>query len=81
MIQIISFFKADTPECRAEECWCVSAGGYNCGYSEDELCDPDQCWDKFDCPGYGYWCDNSGNHFTLRLITIYDQAENNKLNT
>ena len=58
-------FKAKKLECLAEECWCISDGGNTCGYAEDDLCDPDQCWGKFDCPGYGYWCDISGNSFTL----------------
>lgn len=34
-------------------CWCTSAGGTSCA---GETCDPDECWDRADCPGDGYWC-------------------------
>ena len=46
--------------CSAEECWCVSAGGSTCGEFENEVCDPDECDDRNKCPGWGYWCDNTG---------------------
>ena len=47
-------------KCLANECWCVSAGGNTCGYSENDPCDPDECDDKNNCPGDGYWCDDAG---------------------
>ena len=50
-------------ECLPNECWCVSAGGNTCGYSTGETCDPDECDDRAECPGYGYWCEDAGNIF------------------
>ena len=42
------------------ECWCVSAGGNTCGYATNETCDPNECSDRDECPGYGYWCKDAG---------------------
>ena len=50
-------------DCLEHECWCVSKGGNTCSYPDPEsgICDPDECSDRNECPGYGYWCDeNSG---------------------
>ena len=46
--------------CLSNECWCVSAGGSTCGYSTNETCDPNECSDRDECPGYGYWCKDAG---------------------
>jgi len=46
-------------ECLAHECLCVSAGGNTCGYSTGETCDPDECYARDECPGYGYWCEDA----------------------
>ena len=53
------------------ECWCVSAGGNTCGYATNETCDPNECSDRDECPGYGYWCKDAG---TAKVISILDQA-------
>jgi len=50
------------PECNANECLCISNGGNTCGATKDEECDPDGCYDHYDCVGIlnlGYWCDDS----------------------
>ena len=55
----------DKSDCLNHECWCVSAGGKTCSYPDPEsgICDPDECSDRDECPGYGYWCDeNSGSN-------------------
>ena len=52
------------------KCWCVSAGGNTCGYGNNEQCDPDECDDRTECPGYGYWCEDAGNIFELGLNWI-----------
>ena len=56
---------AKKSECLEYECWCISAGGANCSYPDpvSRICDPDECADRDECPGYGYWCDNSGITF------------------
>jgi len=43
-------------ECHKNECLCVSAGGNTCGVATDAACDSDECYDRDECPGYGYWC-------------------------
>merc|ERR1712223_724880 len=40
--------------CKKNECWCVNAGADSCN---GRTCDPDECHDKMDCPGNGYWCE------------------------
>ena len=49
------------------KCWCVSAGGNTCGYGNNEQCDPDECDDRTECPGYGYWCEDAGNIFLSQI--------------
>ena len=49
------------PKCGSNECWCMSSGGNTCGYSTNEACDPDECSDRDECPGYGYWCKDAGS--------------------
>ena len=46
------------PQCHPTECWCVSAGDNTCLWPDWEtgICDPDECYDREDCPGNGYWC-------------------------
>jgi len=48
--------EAEESKCGLNECWCMSSGGNTCGYSTNEACDPDECSDRDECPGYGYWC-------------------------
>ena len=55
LLKKIIFIGAKT-KCKKNECWCVSGGGDSC-YG---MCDPDECHDKVDCPGNGYWCDSEG---------------------
>ena len=50
---VSNYFIGKRLKCKKNECWCVSAGGNTCNGS----CDPDECYDKIDCPGNGYWCD------------------------
>ena len=61
---------AKKSECLVYECWCISAGGANCSYPDpvSRICDPDECADRDECPGYGYWCDNSGITFNENLM-------------
>ena len=48
-------------ECQSNECWCINAGGNTCGASRNEACDPDECYDRNECPGKGYWCNDAGS--------------------
>ena len=41
----------------------MSSGGNTCGYSTNEACDPDECSDRDECPGYGYWCKDAGSAY------------------
>ena len=61
-------------DCLVNECWCVSAGGSTCSYPDpvSMICDPDECADRDECPGYGYWCDNSGNIFFKQNRKVRD---------
>lgn len=43
-------------KCQENECLCVSAGGHTCGVATNGACDTDECYDRDECPGYGYWC-------------------------
>ena len=56
-----NFDSVKRPDCNATECWCMSNGGNSCGENLDEECDADECYDRNDCEGYGYWCDDSSN--------------------
>ena len=47
-------------KCQLGECWCMSSGGNTCGFSTNEACDPDECSNRFECPGHGYWCKDAG---------------------
>ena len=47
--------KSKVDGCSTNECWCVSSGGKTCNYTFH----PDECYDRNDCPGDGYWCDDS----------------------
>ena len=51
-------------KCKKNECWCVSGGGDSC-YG---TCDPDECHDKIDCPGNGYWCKDEGIIHVIKSI-------------
>ena len=53
-------------ECLPSECWCTSAGGNTCFWPDTEtgLCDQDECYDRDDCPGNGYWCIDGCNTFS-----------------
>ena len=56
---IFSFGKESL--CAKHECWCVSAGGTSCAGLPGGVCSfPNECHDKVDCPGNGYWCSDTG---------------------
>ena len=42
----------------------MSGGGDSC-YG---TCDPDECHDKIDCPGNGYWCKDEGIIHVIKSI-------------
>ena len=48
----------------------MSSGGNTCGYSTNEACDPDECSDRDECPGYGYWCKDAGNECIMRILDL-----------
>ena len=48
------------PECDIDECWCISNGGSSCNFPLNGICYPDKCYDKEDCHGNGYWCNDTG---------------------
>lgn len=57
--QVLFFFKDGRSECRESQCWCVSANGND-----------DECYDRNDCPGNGYWCDGTYNLFRVFIKGI-----------
>ena len=74
-----SYSLAGKSDCLVNECWCVSAGGTTCSYPDPEtmICDPDECADREECPGYGYWCDNTTSNVSyfksidnIRLLNV-----------
>ena len=48
----------------------MSAGGNTCGDTTNEACDPDECYDRDECPGYGYWCKDAGIAKVTSLLDI-----------
>ena len=57
MISIGESRSDEVQQCNSTECWCISAGGNNCSNNaETGVCDPDECYEREDCPGNGYWC-------------------------
>ena len=55
-------------ECKSNECLCVSDGGNTCGYAMNLACDPDECYERDGCPGYGYWCKDAGPEGIAKLM-------------
>ena len=41
----------------------MSEGGNSC----NGRCDPDECHDRIDCPGNGYWCKDAGKDTILPI--------------
>lgn len=61
----VSKIACNKSECSSNQCWCVSAGGSTCSVPSNGICDPDECYDRNDCPGNGYWCDGEGNVYFI----------------
>lgn len=59
-------------ECDINECWCISDGNYNCSIPVNGACYADQCHDKEDCPGNGYWCNDTGENFRIFFQLGFD---------
>lgn len=62
-------------ECPADECWCVNAGGYSCGDTLTDKCNPDECYNREECNrDAGYRCDNLDR---LGELLVHAKVEGN----
>ena len=66
MISIGESRSDEVRQCHPTECWCISDGENTCLWPDWKtgICDPDECYDREDCPGNGYWCIDGCNKFS-----------------